>query len=859
MVATSAFASDSSAAEESEAEKKISCKKSSNNKKKVERKSNRYHDKTKAKAHLGACVTGGIAMGVLAGPIGLVFAAVYINAMCVTMYGGSQFVTGDKKENKKPEEELPQESTSPHPTANSDPLRPEPASQPEQDDGKGEGEADRSYYNKVNSDNFTFAPVISSGDNITINGNIYLYPGADYQPTPNADHTSKNAATQTSEQASETLVQEQDRSVFVTNITQVPSPSIEQTGPLDETVKQILVDPSANSQLFHCTFSDGMNAYLRADPHLITPTKVATHQQHIHQQQVGTPSSPPTGFLGWVKNGKNDSWIQTNQFTPVQTTEGPIRGKNYEADAGLNLSSGERSHNAPPVSLSSNQGNQDPLDDDDSTALKFTTEKVRTAELKYRNDAQLSTISSRPVEETHSVGSGNSGLSEQHSSEKPENEPELGKLPETEKHHLYKEENLVTSDRILTGLDSSATTGSLGWVKGEDNSGWKQTNQFTPVQTTEGPIRGKNYEADAGSSINSGERLHNAPSVSLSSNQGSAEPLSDDDSIELQSTTNEVKVAELISRNDTSEPLSDDDFIELQSTTNEVKMAELISRNDTSEPLSDDDFIELQSTTNEVKVAELISRNDTSEPLSDDDSIELQPTTNEFKVAESISRNDTSEPLSDDDSIELQPTTNEFKVAELISRNDTSEPLSDDDSIELQPTTNEFKVAELISRNDTSEPLSDDGFIELQQTTNEVKVAELISRSDSKGSLISSKVSSKEDIPEKKETAFLSEHILSGGWKFEVQGGKARWVNVQASNSNTQQRPVILSAGSAISGVAQNYTQGIFANVKDLDESRRESFHKLQEGVSVKQLSEFNIINGKAERPLDKQNIAYVA
>ncbi|MFA0553008.1 hypothetical protein AB4538_19370, partial [Vibrio lentus] len=212
-----------------------------------------------------------------------------------------------------------------------------------------------------------------------------------------------------------------------------------------------------------------------------------------------------------------------------------------------------------------------------------------------------------------------------------------------------------------------------------------------------------------------------------------------------------------------------------------------------------------------------------------------------------------------DDFIELQSTTNEVKVAELISRNDTSEPLSDDDSIELQPTTNEFKVAESISRNDTSEPLSDDGFIELQQTTNEVKVAELISRSDSKGSLISSKVSSKEDIPEKKETAFLSEHILSGGWKFEVQGGKARWVNVQASNSNTQQRPVILSAGSAISGVAQNYTQGIFANVKDLDESRRESFHKLQEGVSVKQLSEFNIINGKAERPLDKQNIAYVA
>ncbi|WP_333917675.1 hypothetical protein [Vibrio crassostreae] len=799
MVATSAFASDSSEAEESEAEQKISCKKSSNNKKKVERKSNRYHDKTKAKAHLGACVTGGIAMGVLAGPIGLVFAAVYINAMCVTMYGGSQFVTGDKKENKKPEEELPQENTSPHPTANSDPLRPEPASQPEQDDGKGEGEADRSYYNKVNSDNFTFAPVISSGDNITINGNIYLYPGTDYQPMPNADHTSKNAATQTSEQASETLVQEQDRSVFVTNITQVPSPSIEQTGALDETVKQILVDPSANSQLFHCTFSDGMNAYLRADPHLITPTKVATHQQHIHQQQVGTPSPPPTGFLGWVKNGKNDSWIQTNQFTPVQTTEGPIRGKNYEADAGLNLSSGERSHNAPPVSLSSNQGNQDPLDDDDSTALKFTTEKVRTAELKYRNDAQLSTISSRPMEETHSVGSGNSGLSEQHSSEEPENEPALGKLPETEKHHLYKKENLVTSDRILTGLDSSATSGSLGWVKGEDNSGWKQTNQFTPVQTTEGPIRGKNYEADAGSSINSSERLHNAPSVSLSSNQGSTEPLSDDDFIELQSTTNEVKVAELISRNDTSEPLSDDDFIELQSTTNEVKMAELISRNDTSEPLSDDDFIELQSTTNEVK------------------------------------------------------------VAELISRNDTSEPLSDDDSIELQPTTNEFKVAESISRNDTSEPLSDDGFIELQQTTNEVKVAELISRSDSKGSLISSKVSSKEDISEKKETAFLSEHILSGGWKFEVQGGKARWVNVQASNSNTQQRPVILSAGSAISGVAQNYTQGIFANVKDLGESRRESFHKLQEGVSVKQLSEFNIINGKAERPLDKQNIAYVA
>ncbi|PML56480.1 hypothetical protein BCT74_21345 [Vibrio lentus] len=782
-------------------------------------------------------------MGVLAGPIGLVFAAVYINAMCVTMYGGSQFVTGDKKENKKPEEELPQESTSPHPTANSDPLRPEPASQPEQDDGKGEGEADRSYYNKVNSDNFTFAPVISSGDNITINGNIYLYPGADYQPTPNADHTSKNAATQTSEQASETLVQEQDRSVFVTNITQVPSPSIEQTGALDETVKQILVDPSANSQLFHCTFSDGMNAYLRADPHLITPTKVATHQQHIHQQQVGTPSSPPTGFLGWVKNGKNDSWIQTNQFTPVQTTEGPIRGKNYEADAGLNLSSGERSHNAPPVSLSSNQGNQDPLDDDDSTALKFTTEKVRTAELKYRNDAQLSIISSRPMEETHSVGSGNSGLSEQHSSEEPENEPALGKLPETEKHHLYKEENLVTSDRILTGLDSSATSGSLGWVKGEDNSGWKQTNQFTPVQTTEGPIRGKNYEADAGLNLSSGERSHNAPPVSLSLNQGNQDPLDDDYSTALKFTTEKVRTAELKYRNDAQ-----------LSTISSRPMEETHSLGSGNSGLSEQHSSEKPE--NEPELGKLPETE--KHHLYKEESLVTSD-----RILTGLDSSATTGSLGwvkgEDNSGWKQ--TNQFTPVQTTEGPIRGKNYEADagSSINSSERLHNAPSVSLSSNQGSTEPLSDDDSIELQSTTNEVKVAELISRSDSKGSLVSSKVSSKEDIPEKKETAFLSEHILSGGWKFEVQGGKARWVNVQASNLNTQQRPVILSAGSAISGVAQNYTQGIFANVKDLGESRRESFHKLQEGVSVKQLSEFNIINGKAERPLDKQNIAYVA
>ncbi|WP_318452408.1 hypothetical protein [Photobacterium leiognathi] len=95
--APSVFASDISELEGSKIDKKTSLGKYINKEKKFGRKSSRYNDKTKAKVHLGACGIGGIIMLLFAGPVSLVFAASYINTMCLKMYGGGEVFNRRKK------------------------------------------------------------------------------------------------------------------------------------------------------------------------------------------------------------------------------------------------------------------------------------------------------------------------------------------------------------------------------------------------------------------------------------------------------------------------------------------------------------------------------------------------------------------------------------------------------------------------------------------------------------------------------------------------------------------------------------------------------------------------------------------
>ncbi len=57
--------------------------------------SNQHSNKTKAKVHFGACSIGALTFGILAGPVGLVFAPAYLNAICMAMYGGHEFFSGE--------------------------------------------------------------------------------------------------------------------------------------------------------------------------------------------------------------------------------------------------------------------------------------------------------------------------------------------------------------------------------------------------------------------------------------------------------------------------------------------------------------------------------------------------------------------------------------------------------------------------------------------------------------------------------------------------------------------------------------------------------------------------------------------
>ena len=166
-----------------EREKAVNQRSASDHSQSTQSLSNQYSNKTKAKVHLGACSIGALTFGVLAGPVGLVFAPAYLNAICMAMYGGHSFLVGGTLPNQSKSKATTPKSEEHNIPVNDTPPKCYPS------DTLGEEEEEVPNNSEVPPDafrfngkgrHFTFAPVyapnitINEAPDITINGNIYF-------------------------------------------------------------------------------------------------------------------------------------------------------------------------------------------------------------------------------------------------------------------------------------------------------------------------------------------------------------------------------------------------------------------------------------------------------------------------------------------------------------------------------------------------------------------------------------------------------------------------------------------------------------------------------------------------------------
>lgn len=247
------------------------------NKKKTHKKSNRYTNQSKAKVHIGACAVGGITLGILAGPIGLVFAAAYINAMCGSIYGGSEYFTGDKAKHPKtePEPEPQPENTSPS-------HRPSPNSVPSEE-GRRPDESDTEQGRKhvgqpnatINSNNFIFAPTIITSPTTT-EGNVYFFREDDKNHKSTTEQKTSSTASQTnnSSHGSSTPEVKVD-SVSTLNRQQATA---DKPAPVAADVDAFF-DSVDGDTVLHVRFNDGVNAFVHA-PESMT-SDILTRHSHL--------------------------------------------------------------------------------------------------------------------------------------------------------------------------------------------------------------------------------------------------------------------------------------------------------------------------------------------------------------------------------------------------------------------------------------------------------------------------------------------------------------------------------------------------------------------------------------------------
>ncbi|AQP37758.1 hypothetical protein [Vibrio anguillarum] len=282
------------------------------NKKKTHKKSNRYANQPKAKAHIGACAVGGITLGILAGPIGLVFAAAYINAMCGVMYGGSEYFTGDKAKHPKTEPEPQPENTPPRHRPNPNSVPSEEGRRPDESDTEQGREHVGQPNATIGSNNFIFAPTnIFAPTTITspttTEGNVYFFREDDKNHKSTTEQKTSSTASQTNNSSQDSPATEVKKIVGVSTLNRQQA-TADKPALVAAAVEQFFDSFDGNTAL-HVRFDDGVNAFVHA-PESMT-SDILTKHSHL----LNRPSSTV------VTTGKENDQTDTKEVQHPKTPQ----------------------------------------------------------------------------------------------------------------------------------------------------------------------------------------------------------------------------------------------------------------------------------------------------------------------------------------------------------------------------------------------------------------------------------------------------------------------------------------------------------------------------------------------------------
>ncbi|MCO4174554.1 hypothetical protein K8D10_22690 [Aeromonas veronii] len=272
--------------------------------------SNKYSNKFKAKVHIGTCAIGGITLGILAGPIGVVFAAAYINAMCGTLYGGSKYFTGDKANQPKAEPEPEPLSENPlrhrphlHSIPSENGYRPD-ESDSEQERGRFGGQPNAT----IGSNNFIFAPTVITSPPPT-QGLVYFYREDDKNHKPTTGQ--RISSTQNDNSAQGSLVPEV-KVVGVSTLNRQQA-TTDKPSPIAADVEEFF-DSFDGYTALHVMFDDGVNAFVRV------PESMTSDILNKHSHLLNRASSTV------YTTGKE------NDQTDAKEVQPPTQSQHYRAD-----------------------------------------------------------------------------------------------------------------------------------------------------------------------------------------------------------------------------------------------------------------------------------------------------------------------------------------------------------------------------------------------------------------------------------------------------------------------------------------------------------------------------------------------
>ncbi|OEE41643.1 hypothetical protein [Vibrio anguillarum] len=281
------------------------------NKKKTHKKSNRYANQPKAKAHIGACAVGGITLGILAGPIGLVFAAAYINAMCGAMYGGSEYFTGDKTKHPKTEPEPQPENTPPRHWPNPNSVPSEEGRRPDESDTEQGREHVGQPNATIGSNNFIFAPTNIFAPTIitsptTTEGNVYFFSEDDKNHKSTTEQKTSSTASQTNN-SSQGFSTPEVKVVEVSTLNRQQA-TADKPASVAAAVEEFF-DSFDGDTALHVRFDDGVNAFVHA-PESMT-SGILTKHSHL----LNRPSSTV------VTTGKENDQTDTKEVQHLKTPQ----------------------------------------------------------------------------------------------------------------------------------------------------------------------------------------------------------------------------------------------------------------------------------------------------------------------------------------------------------------------------------------------------------------------------------------------------------------------------------------------------------------------------------------------------------